>query len=98
LFLPAYAGSANVPGYLQWYRASMLMMQGPGLLDRVTLDSAYPASETAISEANDGLRATFQNWMETQIADRPDLRDAVIPSSPVGAKRILPTTEAGSGP
>jgi 4-hydroxyacetophenone monooxygenase len=80
---------ANVPAYLQWYRASMLMMQGPGLLDRVTLDPSFPASEIAISEANDGLRAAFQNWMEPQIADRPDLREAVIPNSPVGAKRIL---------
>ena len=79
----------NIPTYLQWYRASMLMMQGPGLLDRVTLDPSFPASETAISQANDGLRATFQNWMEPQISDRPDLRDAVIPTSPVGAKRIL---------
>jgi 4-hydroxyacetophenone monooxygenase len=90
-FVPASARwlMANLPAYLQWYRSSMLMMQGPGLLDRVTIDPAYPASETAISEANDGLRAAFQNWMEPQIADRADLRDAVIPSSPVGAKRIL---------
>jgi 4-hydroxyacetophenone monooxygenase len=79
----------NLPAYLQWYRASMLMMQGPGLLDRITLDPSFPASETAISESNDALRAVFQNWIEPQIADRPDLRDAVIPTSPVGAKRIL---------
>src|ERR1700738_2658982 len=67
----------------------MLMMQGPGLLDRVTLDPSFPASEIAVSEANDGLRAAFQSWIEPQIADRPDLREAVIPNSPVGAKRIL---------
>lgn len=79
----------NLLAYLQWYRASMLMMQGPGLLDRITHDPAFAASETAISEANDGLRAGFQNWMEPQIADRPDLHDAVIPTSPVGSKRIL---------
>lgn len=79
----------NLPAYLQWYRASMLMMQGPGLLDRITLDRSFAASEVAISEANDGLRSVFQNWMEPQIVDRPELRDAVIPTSPVGAKRIL---------
>ena len=79
----------NLPAYLQWYRASMLMMQGPGLLDRVTLDPSFAASETAISEGNDALRAAFQNWIEPQIEDRRDLWDAVIPNSPVGAKRIL---------
>ncbi|UFN50098.1 NAD(P)/FAD-dependent oxidoreductase [Roseomonas sp. OT10] len=80
---------ANLPAYQPWYRASMLMMQGPGLLDRITHDPAYPASETAISESNDALRASLQGWIEAQIADRPDLRDALIPDSPVGAKRIL---------
>jgi 4-hydroxyacetophenone monooxygenase len=80
---------ANVPAYLQWYRASMLMMQGPGLLDRVTVDPSFSVSEKAISDGNDALRASFQSWIEPQISDRPDLRDAVIPISPVGAKRIL---------
>ena len=80
---------AEFPAYLLWYRASMLIMQGPGLLDRITLDPDYAASETAISESNDVLRSAFQAWIEPRIAARPDLRDATIPTSPVGAKRIL---------
>ena len=80
---------AALPAYALWYRASMLMMQGPGLLDRITHDPSFAASDVAISEANDLLRSGFQGWIEPQIAERPDLRDAVIPTSPVGAKRIL---------
>ena len=79
----------NIPGYAVWFRGSMLMTQGPGLLDRVTVDPGFAHSETAVSADNDALRATFQNWLEPQIADRPDLRDAVIPTSPPGSKRIL---------
>jgi len=48
----------------------------------------FPRADTT-AEKLGGLRAAFQNWMEPQISDRPDLREAVIPNSPVGAKRIL---------
>lgn len=79
----------NLPGYQQWYRASLLMLQSTGLLERISVDKAYPANEQAVSAANETLRQQLVAWLEPQIVDRPDLRDAVIPNSPVGAKRIL---------
>ena len=79
----------NVPGYAQWYRAGLLMLQTPGLLEHVIVDQAYAADERAVSPTNDFVRQQLQGWLEQQIADRPDLREAVIPNSPVGAKRIL---------
>jgi 4-hydroxyacetophenone monooxygenase len=88
------AGSArwlleNVSGYAQWYRAGLLMLQTPGLLEHVIVDQEYAPDERAVSPNNDLVRQQLQGWLEPQIADRPDLRDAVIPDSPVGAKRIL---------
>lgn len=79
----------NLPGYAQWYRASLLMYQAPGLLDQVVVDKTYLADERAVSSANDVARQHLQAWLEPQISDRPDLREAVIPKSPVGSKRIL---------
>ncbi len=79
----------NVPGYAQWYRAGLLMLQTPGLLDHVIVDKGYAADERAVSPTNDLVRQQLQGWLEPQISDRPDLREAVIPNSPVGAKRIL---------
>jgi 4-hydroxyacetophenone monooxygenase len=79
----------NLPGYQMWYRASLLMLQTPGLLEHVVVDKAYPANEHAVSEKNAFVRKQLQGWLESQIVDRPDLRDAVVPKSPVGAKRIL---------
>lgn len=79
----------NLPGYLQWYRASIFFYGAHGFLEQVIVDDNYPASERAVSAANDEARQQLQQWLETQIADRPDLRDAVIPTAPVGAKRIL---------
>jgi len=46
----------NVPGYAQWYRAGLLMLQTPGLLDHVIVDQGYAADEQAVSPANDLVR------------------------------------------
>jgi len=79
----------NLPGYAQWYRGSLLMLQTPGILEHVVVDPNYAASEQAVSESNNFVRLELQQWLEAQIAERPDLRDAMIPNSPVGSKRIL---------
>lgn len=78
-----------VPAYHRWYRASKILMHAPGMLDRVTVDPSYGASETALSAANAELRSGFEAWMRPQMGDRADLERIVIPASPVGAKRIL---------
>ena len=79
----------EVPAYHRWYRASKILMHAPGMLDRVTVDPAFGASEAALSAANAQLRDGFEAWMRPQLGDRVDLADVVIPASPVGAKRIL---------
>lgn len=79
----------NLPGYAQWYRGSLLMLQTPGILEHVVVDPNYAASEQAVSESNNFVRQELQQWLETQIEDRPDLREAIVPNSPVGSKRIL---------
>ncbi|MCK1479527.1 NAD(P)/FAD-dependent oxidoreductase [Bradyrhizobium sp. 197] len=79
----------NLPGYAQWYRGSLLILQTPGILEHVVVDPNYAASEQAVSESNNFVRQELQQWLEAQIAERPDLREAIIPNSPVGSKRIL---------
>lgn len=79
----------NLPNYALWYRAALVLVQSVGFLDDIAVDPDYPPTERAVSARNDALREAFTAWMEPQIADRPDLRDAVIPDSPVGAKRII---------
>lgn len=79
----------NLPNYALWFRASMAMPQMIGFLDGITVDPDYPPTETAVSAVNDEIRAAITAWIEPQFAERPDLRDAIIPNSPLGAKRIL---------
>ena len=79
----------HVPNYALWYRAALVIVQAVGFLDDIAVDPAYPPTEKAVSARNDALRAAITAWMEPQFADRPDLRDVIIPDSPVGAKRII---------
>ncbi len=79
----------HLPNYALWYRASLVMVQAVGLLDDIAVDPHYPPTERATSARNEALRESFLRWLEPQVADRPDLRDVVIPDSPVGAKRII---------
>jgi 4-hydroxyacetophenone monooxygenase len=80
---------AHVPHYSLWYRAAMAMPQSVGFLEDVMVDVDYPPTELAVSARNDRLRQDISAWMEPQFADRPDLRDVLIPDSPVGGKRIV---------
>lgn len=80
---------AHMPHYSLWYRAAMAMPQSVGFLEDVMVDVDYPPTEVAVSARNDQLRRDISAWMEPQFADRPDLRDVLIPDSPVGGKRIV---------
>lgn len=79
----------NIPYYSMWYRASLALPQSIGLMDAVVVDPQFPPTEKAVSALNDQLRDSITKWMEPQIADRPDLRDVLIPDSPIGGKRIV---------
>jgi 4-hydroxyacetophenone monooxygenase len=79
----------TIPHYAMWYRASLALPQSVGVMDAVIVDPTYPPTEVAVSAKNDQLRQIITKWMEPQIADRPDLRDVVIPDSPIGGKRII---------
>lgn len=80
---------ANLPTYSMWYRATLTLPGAYGMLDGVKVDPDYPPSERAVSAENDAVRAAITRWMEEQLKGRPDLREAVIPKTPVGAKRIV---------
>nr|Q93TJ5.1 RecName: Full=4-hydroxyacetophenone monooxygenase; Short=HAPMO; AltName: Full=Baeyer-Villiger monooxygenase; Short=BVMO [Pseudomonas fluorescens]AAK54073.1 4-hydroxyacetophenone monooxygenase [Pseudomonas fluorescens] len=80
---------AHVPHYSLWYRVAMAMPQSVGFLEDVMVDVGYPPTELAVSARNDRLRQDISAWMEPQFADRPDLREVLIPDSPVGGKRIV---------
>lgn len=79
----------HLPHYRTWYRATKFLTTVEGNLHGVTVDPDYPPTECAISAANDQLRALMQQWIDLQTADDPQLRAAVAPDGPFGAKRWI---------
>jgi 4-hydroxyacetophenone monooxygenase len=79
----------NLPAYYAWYRLWLFLPSLHGLLAAATVDEDYPPTERAISAANEEVRVLLTRYIESQIADAPQLRDIAIPTYPVGAKRLL---------
>jgi 4-hydroxyacetophenone monooxygenase len=79
----------NIPAYAMWYRATLILPGAVGMLDGVIVDPKYPPTEIAVSAKNDIARKAILDWLESQIEDRPDLRPVLLPSSPLGGKRII---------
>jgi 4-hydroxyacetophenone monooxygenase len=79
----------NIPSYAMWYRATLVLPGAVGMLDGVVVDPSYPPTERAVSAKNDAARKAILEWLEPQIEDRPDLRPVLLPSSPLGAKRVI---------
>jgi 4-hydroxyacetophenone monooxygenase len=79
----------HVPSYSEFNRFWIFWRMGDGALEAVRVDEAWEPKGQAVSAANDLGRMMFTAYMEAEFADRPDLLQAVLPTYPVGAKRIL---------
>ncbi|HET8617654.1 MAG TPA: NAD(P)-binding domain-containing protein [Acidimicrobiales bacterium] len=79
----------HVPSYSEFNRFWIFWRMGDGALDGVRVDEAWEPKGLAVSAANDFARMIFTAYMQVEFADRPDLLEAVLPTYPVGAKRIL---------
>jgi len=80
---------ANVPTYAMWHRATLVLPGAYGMLEGVVVDPTYPPTEKSVSALNEAVRVALTDWIDSQLSDRPDLRDFVIPTSPFAAKRIV---------
>ncbi len=79
----------HVPAYSEFNRFSIFWKMGDGVLANVRVDPSYPPRHNAVSAANDLVRTMLEGYLRSQLADRPDLLEQVIPSYPPGAKRML---------
>ncbi len=79
----------HLPFYGRWYR---FLLFWPGCdkgLVVAKVDPEWEPQHQSISAANDFARLMFTEWITSQIQDRPDLIDAVVPDYPATGKRTL---------
>jgi len=79
---------AHVPSYSEWNRFWIFWKMGDAALPTVRVDPAWDRSES-VGPANELMRTMLAAYIEAEFADRPDLLEKVMPTYPVGAKRIL---------
>jgi 4-hydroxyacetophenone monooxygenase len=79
---------AHVPSYSEWNRFWIFWRMGDSALPAVQVDEAWDG-DGSVSPANDLMRAVLTGYIQSQFADRPDLLAKVLPTYPVGAKRVL---------
>jgi 4-hydroxyacetophenone monooxygenase len=79
----------HVPTYREWYRFRQFWTFGDSILDAIKIDPEWPHPERSVNEANDRLRAQLTEYIEGQLADRPELVDELVPDYPPYAKRMV---------
>lgn len=80
---------ANVPHYARWYRFLLFWAYGDGIHDALIRDPKWKGNKLAISERSDAIRKLWTKYIDEVMADRPDLRDKVLPDYAPFGKRSL---------
>jgi 4-hydroxyacetophenone monooxygenase len=79
----------HVPSYSEWNRFLIFWKMGDGVLAGVTVDPDWEPKDKSVGLFNDILRQLLTGYLDMEFADRPDLREKVVPTYPPGAKRLL---------
>jgi len=79
----------EVPLYRAWYRLRLGWAYGDRVHSALQKDPAWPHPERALNRANDAHRAYFTQYIVSELSDRTDLLDQVLPTYPPFGKRLL---------
>lgn len=80
----------HLPFYTRWFRFLMFYPAAGLSIENSRVDPDYDDSDgRAISAMNAMTREWFGGWITSQLEDRPDLLDRVMPDYPPTAKRTL---------
>jgi 4-hydroxyacetophenone monooxygenase len=79
----------HVPTYSELNRFNIWWKMGDGALDGVRVDPEWKSDGSSVSAINEFGRQVLVQYYEQQFGDRPDLLAKVVPTYPVGAKRVV---------
>lgn len=79
----------HIPHYAPWFRFRAYWFAADGLFANVQIDPDWPHQDRSVSAHNDGIREYCLGNLQSQLADRPDLLEKMIPDYPVFSKRIV---------
>ncbi|CAM4147768.1 Monooxygenase [Bordetella tumbae] len=79
----------EVPFYQEWYRQRLAWVFNDRIHASLQVDASWPHPERAINRRNDKHREYFTNYIKTELGDRQELLDGVLPDYPPFGKRML---------
>jgi 4-hydroxyacetophenone monooxygenase len=80
---------AKIPFYLRWYRFQLFWGFADGLHEALRVDPDWPQPQRSLNTLNEKHRRFMERHIRSELADRPDLLEKVIPDYPAYGKRIL---------
>jgi 4-hydroxyacetophenone monooxygenase len=79
----------EVPVYRTWYRLRIGWTFGDRLHSALQKDPTWPYADRSLNKINDSHRAYFTQYIVSEIGDRTELLDKVVPTYPPFGKRML---------
>ena len=79
----------EVPLYRIWYRLRLGWTFGDRVHATLQKDPDWPYADRSLNKANDSHRGYFTQYIGSEIGDRTDLLDKVVPNYPPFGKRML---------
>jgi 4-hydroxyacetophenone monooxygenase len=79
----------EVPLFRSWYRLRLSWIFHDKLYESLQKDPEWAGTNTAINSTNDFHRSYFTRYIDSEIGDRPELREKVVPLYPPFGKRML---------
>lgn len=79
----------EVPLYRAWYRLRLGWNFGDRTHIALQKDPAWDHPDRSLNKINDGHRAYFTRYIESELGGRTDLLDQVVPTYPPFGKRLL---------
>jgi 4-hydroxyacetophenone monooxygenase len=86
---PMRALLRDVPLYRGWYRVRLGWTFNDRVHPALQKDPAWPHPERSLNAINDGHREFFTQYILSELGDRTDLVDKVVPNYPPYGKRML---------
>lgn len=79
----------EVPLYQAWYRMRLGWTFNDRVHSSLQKDASWTHSERSLNAINDAHRAHFTHYIESELGDRKELLEQVVPSYPPFGKRML---------
>ena len=79
----------EVPYYRAWYRIRAAWMFGDRAHDALQKDPSWSDPDRSLNKVNDAHRAYFTRYIVSELGERSDLLDKVVPTYPPFGKRLL---------